>query len=163
MNRLGGIDTVTETTLETALDINGDLVGTGLNDVKIKSGIITEEHLADEITYGGDLILEGSVDLPEDWSIGGTTISTTAQELSYLNGSTATAGGILFGNGSKFAQNVTNLYWDNTNYRFGIGTNTPTSPLSVGASSQFQIDTNGDIIKLKNLTYSWPTSHRAEF
>jgi hypothetical protein len=39
----------------------------------------------------------------------------------------------------------------------GISDTTPTSPLSVGASSQFQVDTNGNIIKLNNLTTSFPS------
>ena len=43
----------------------------------------------------------------------------------------------------------------------GIGTTSPTSLLTVGNGDLFQVDTNGDIIKLKNLTYSWPSSHTA--
>jgi len=49
-----------------------------------------------------------------------------------------------------------------TNYfggNVGVGTTNPTSLFSIGATSPFQIDANGDIIKLKNLTYSWPTGH----
>jgi len=41
----------------------------------------------------------------------------------------------------------------------GIGTTSPTSLLSIGSSSQFQVDSSGDIVKLKNLTYSWPSAH----
>ncbi|MDD5511938.1 MAG: hypothetical protein PHI12_14195, partial [Dehalococcoidales bacterium] len=41
----------------------------------------------------------------------------------------------------------------------GIGTTSPPSLFSVGATSQFQVDSSGDIVKLKNLTYSWPSSH----
>ncbi len=73
-----------------------------------------------------------------------------------------------------------NLYPDSTSYNVaigandagtaklyvngnvGIGTTSPTSLLSVGASSQFQVDSSGDIVKLKNLTYSWPSSHTAD-
>jgi len=43
----------------------------------------------------------------------------------------------------------------------GIGTTSPSSLFSVGSTSQFQIDANGDPIKIKNLTYSWPTSYNA--
>jgi len=43
----------------------------------------------------------------------------------------------------------------------GIGTTAPVSLFSVGAASPFQVDTNGDIVKLKNLTYSWPSAHAA--
>jgi len=40
----------------------------------------------------------------------------------------------------------------------GIGTTAPTSLFSVGASSQFQVNTSGDLVKIKNITYSWPSA-----
>ncbi len=41
----------------------------------------------------------------------------------------------------------------------GIGTISPVSLFSVGATSQFQVNTSGDITKIKNLSYTWPTAH----
>ncbi|MCA9370321.1 hypothetical protein KC686_04160, partial [Candidatus Woesebacteria bacterium] len=41
----------------------------------------------------------------------------------------------------------------------GIGTTSPSSLLSVGASSQFQVNSSGDIVRIKNLNYLWPSSH----
>ena len=38
-----------------------------------------------------------------------------------------TLGSVLFSNGTTIAQDNNNLYWDNTNKRLGIGTNTPVS------------------------------------
>jgi len=52
--------------------------------------------------------------------------------------------------GAYFADNV------------GIGTTSPVSLLSVGSTSQFQVNSSGDIVKLKNLTYSWPFSHTTD-
>jgi hypothetical protein len=43
----------------------------------------------------------------------------------------------------------------------GIGNTSPVSPLSVGSSSQFQVDSSGNLIKLNNITYSWPSSQGA--
>ncbi|MGI6423381.1 MAG: tail fiber domain-containing protein [Candidatus Dojkabacteria bacterium] len=43
--------------------------------------------------------------------------------------------------------------------KVGIGTSTPSSLLSIGSSSQFQVDGSGDIVKIKGLTYSWPSAH----
>ena len=40
----------------------------------------------------------------------------------------------------------------------GIGTTTPTSTLSVGSSSQFQVNTTGNISKINNVTTSFPVS-----
>ena len=43
-----------------------------------------------------------------------------------------TTGAVAFGGTDGFIkENPTNLFWDNTNLRFGIGTNAPVSPLSV--------------------------------
>ena len=67
-------------------------------------------------------------------------ISTTAVNFTGTltqNGSPITttpsgvAGAIQFSNGSAFASDATNLFWDDTNNRLGIGTNTPNSPLSI--------------------------------
>ncbi len=41
----------------------------------------------------------------------------------------------------------------------GIGTPSPVSLFSVGLNSQFQVDSSGDIKKIKNLSYTWPTAH----
>ena len=44
----------------------------------------------------------------------------------------------------------------------GIGTISPVSLFSVGATSQFQVDTSGDITKIKNLSYTWPSTHTTD-
>ena len=40
----------------------------------------------------------------------------------------------------------------------GIGTTTPASLLTVGSTGAFQVDSSGDIIRIKGITYSWPSS-----
>jgi hypothetical protein len=42
--------------------------------------------------------------------------------------------------------------------KVGIGTTAPTSALSVGSGSQFQVDSSGNILKINNVTYSWPSA-----
>jgi hypothetical protein len=37
----------------------------------------------------------------------------------------------VFSNGSAFASDATNLFWDDTNNRLGVGTNAPTSKLQI--------------------------------
>ena len=86
MNNLLGIDETTETTLEGTLDINGDVQGTGLNNVVIADGIIDETKFADTIEYDGDFDFTGTL------SIGGTQVNSTAEELNYLNEATVSSG-----------------------------------------------------------------------
>ena len=73
-----------------------------------------------------------------------------------------TAGSVLFAGASGvISQSNSNLFWDNTNSRLGILTASPTSSFSVGASNQFQVNSTGNIIKLNNVTTSFPSSQGA--
>ena len=44
------------------------------------------------------------------------------------------AGAIQFSNGSAFASDASNLFWDDTNNRLGVGTNAPNTALDISAS-----------------------------
>ena len=48
-----------------------------------------------------------------------------------------TAGSVLFSNGTTIAEDNANFFWDDTNNRLGIGTNTPAYPLQVNGKSYF--------------------------
>lgn len=58
-----------------------------------------------------------------------------------------TTGSLFFFNGSAFAENNSKLFWDNTNFRLGIGTSSPASTLGVNgnASISGNLDVTGDI------------------
>jgi len=43
-----------------------------------------------------------------------------------------------------------------TSQKVGVGTQTPTSLFSVGGSSQFQVDSSGQIVKINNTTTAYP-------
>lgn len=47
------------------------------------------------------------------------------------------SGAIQFSNGSAFASDAANFFWDNTNKRLGIGTNAPTQALDVIGAGRF--------------------------
>ena len=47
------------------------------------------------------------------------------------------SGAIQFSNGSAFASDAANLFWDDTNNRLGIGTNVPTQALDVVGQGRF--------------------------
>jgi hypothetical protein len=60
----------------------------------------------------------------------------TAWNISTVQASALTSGSITFTNTSGYlSQNNASLFWDQTNNRIGIGTNTPLRPLSVAAST----------------------------
>lgn len=85
---------------------------------------------------------------------------TWAGNLSESRGGTATttvftAGSVVFDDGNSRSQNNANLFWDNTNFRLGIGTTTPDSALSIpvpGAGTAVahfgDLSTNSSITKL---------------
>jgi len=68
------------------------------------------------------------------------------------------AGAIQFSNGSAFASDATNLFWDNTNKRLGLGTNAPNEQLQVvgkiGAST-LQIDSQNTLDRGNGLRYNY--------
>jgi len=45
------------------------------------------------------------------------------------------AGAIQFSNGSAFASDATNFFWDNTNKRLGVGLNNPTNTFEIASTS----------------------------
>jgi hypothetical protein len=55
-----------------------------------------------------------------------------------------TTGQVLFPVNGRFTQS-NNFFWDNGNGRLGIGTSSPSNLLSVGSSSQFQVDGSGNV------------------
>ena len=72
-------------------------------------------------------------------SIGGTAIVTNASGVS---------GAIQFSNGSAFASDATNFFWDDTNNRLGVGTNAPTAPVNIKGPT----NTGTILVSLENST-----------
>ena len=60
------------------------------------------------------------------WSAGTMPVSKGG-----TGNSSYTSGSVIFSDGTNLAQNNTNFFWDNSNGRLGIGTNTPTSKLNI--------------------------------
>jgi hypothetical protein len=52
------------------------------------------------------------------------------------------AGAIQFSDGSAFASDATNLFWDDTNNRLGVGTNTPTATTHIVGIDQLSTSTS---------------------
>ena len=66
------------------------------------------------------------------------------------------AGAIQFSNGSAFASDASNLFWDDTNNRLGVGTNAPTSNFDVKSTAtsfvfaQFLANNGNEILTIRN-------------
>jgi hypothetical protein len=74
----------------------------------------------------------------QDTLVSGTNIKTInstsilgSGNISVVTSPSGVSGAIQFSNGSAFASDATNLFWDDTNDRLGVGTNTPLYGLDV--------------------------------
>jgi hypothetical protein len=74
----------------------------------------------------------------QDTLVSGTNIKTLNSESLLGSGNieitaspSGVGGAIQFSNGSAFASDAANLFWDDTNNRLGIGTNAPTLPIDI--------------------------------
>lgn len=65
------------------------------------------------------------------------------------------------GGNTGWVDDGTTVRLQNDSDKVGIGTVNPTSQFSIGASSQFQVDNNGNIVKINNIDYSFPSSQGA--
>src|SRR3989344_902672 len=134
LNGVIAIDSTTEITLESALDIAGDVTSTGLNTVQIAENVIDDAELVNELNYTGTLNIEGTLQLQ------GTEISATADEINVLSGIEATvdeinflsdttveSGGVVYGDGTKFTQDTSGLSYNATTNRLSPGAVTLTN------------------------------------
>jgi hypothetical protein len=99
---------------------------------------------------------KGDIDVTNSgatWTIDTSAISLSGNKvtgtLPVANGGTntgtLTANKVMVGNGTSGVLTPTNLHWDNTNSRLGIGTNAPGELFSVGSTNQFQVNSLGAI------------------
>jgi len=64
-------------------------------------------------------------------TINGTTILGSGNIVTPSTNPSGVSGAIQFSNGSAFASDAANLFWDDTNNRLGVGTNAPSFPVDV--------------------------------
>jgi len=172
----GNVGIGTETPLE-KLTISGNILGTGNLTIQGLTSLATTTistqltvpkitSLADlTIDPTGNLIISKPTTISANFTVLGTsTLATTT--LSRLTITELTPGSVLFaGAGGLISQDNSNLFWDNTNKRLGIGTSTPSQKLDVQGGNinvsgslmtggVARIDSSGNLINIGNITLS---------
>jgi len=113
---------------------------TGINAANIGTGAVssTEFGYLDGVTSA----IQTQLNAKQATLVSGTNIKTIngatvlgAGDITIAgNPPSGVAGAIQFSNGSAFASDAANLFWDDTNNRLGVGTNTPTGKTQITES-----------------------------
>jgi hypothetical protein len=90
------------------------------------------------VNFTGNLTQSGTALQPV--LVSGTNIKTInstsilgSGNIAVVTSPSGVAGAIQFSNGSAFASDATNLFWDDTNNRLGVGTNAPFEMMQIGS------------------------------
>lgn len=115
--------------------------GTTLDNISLASDWNSDHFISTAGASDGDVLTV--VDGEAEWAAGGGGGGSPA-------GST---GAIQFNNAGAFGADTSNLFWDDTNNRLGVGTATPTSALHISGtndtSQQIKIDGTGNTSSVK--------------
>jgi len=155
----GGILATDNLTIQGETSLATTTISTQLTVPKITS-------LADlTIDPTGNLVISKPTTISANFTVSGTsTLATTT--LSRLTITELTPGSVLFaGAGGLISQDNSNLFWDNTNKRLGIGTSSPSQKLDVQGGNinvsgslmtggVARIDSSGNLINIGNITLS---------
>jgi hypothetical protein len=121
------------TAAQTAIDAKQDTLVSGTNIKTINST---------SLLSSGDVAVQETL-------VSGTNIKTLNSESLLGSGNieitaspAGVAGAIQFSDGSAFASDAANLFWDDTNNRLGIGTNTPTATTHIVGIDQLSTSTS---------------------
>jgi len=105
---------------------------TGINAANIGTGVVssTEFGYLDGVTSA----IQTQLNAKQATLVSGTNIKTInstsllgSGDITISANPSGVSGAIQFSNGSAFASDATNLFWDDTNNRLGVGTNAPSA------------------------------------
>ena len=120
---------------------------TGIDAANIGTGVVssTEFGYLDGVTSA----IQTQIDSKQATLVSATNIKTInstsllgSGDISISATPSGVAGAIQFSNGSAFASDATNLFWDDTNNRLGVGTNAPTATLQIKGSGSTSATTS---------------------
>jgi hypothetical protein len=122
----GGASTIASTDLT----VSRALVSNAIGKVAVATTTSTELGYVNGVTSA----IQTQLDAKQATLVSGTNIKTINSSSIVGSGDivvngipSGVAGAIQFSNGSAFASDATNLFWDDTNNRLGVGTNTPSA------------------------------------
>ncbi len=152
----------TDVTLQAGTNVSLSESG---NTITINSsnpgGTVTSVGTSAPLT-GGTITGIGTIGITQSsTSADGYLSSTDWNTFNNKVGGSGTSTRVAFWSGTNTLSSNGSLFWDNTNARLGIGTASPASTLSVGSSSQFQVGSTGNITKINNVAYSFPSAQGA--
>jgi hypothetical protein len=95
----------------------------------------TEVNFTNQLKQGGVAVpTQANLATKQDTLVSGTNIKTInstsllgSGNISVVTAPSGVSGAIQFSNGSAFASDAANLFWDDTNNRLGVGTNAPSA------------------------------------
>jgi hypothetical protein len=102
----------------------------------------------------------GQVAAKQDTLVSGTNIKTInstsilgSGNIAVVTSPSGVSGAIQFSNGSAFASDAANLFWDDTNNRLGVGTNAPTNTTEIQITGIYSaISSNANLSLTSALT-----------
>jgi hypothetical protein len=110
---------------------------TGINANKIGTGVVSTTEF--EYLNGVTSAIQTQIDGKQATLVSGTNIKTINSTSLLGSGDivvsanpSGVSGAIQFSNGSAFASDAANLFWDDTNNRLGVGTNAPSATAHIG-------------------------------
>jgi hypothetical protein len=125
---------------------------TGINANKIGTGVVSTTEF--EYLNGVTSAIQTQLNSKQATLVSGTNIKTIngatvlgAGDITIAgNPPSGVSGAIQFSNGSAFASDAANFFWDDTNNRLGVGTNTPQSKTEINSTgNQLWITNSSDI------------------
>jgi hypothetical protein len=127
---------------------------TGINAANIGTGVVssTEFGYLDGVTSA----IQTQINSKQATLVSGTNIKTInstsllgSGDITISANPSGVSGAIQFSNGSAFASDAANLFWDDTNNRLGVGTNAPSATGHLAGSSNTATDYALKVLNLR--------------
>jgi len=145
-----GDNTELNATLKTLSDGNG-------NNLPIAVSTTTV-NFTNQLQQGGVAVpTQANLAAKQDTLVSGTNIKTIngasllgSGNIPVVTSPSGVSGAIQFSDGSAFASDASNLFWDDTNNRLGVGTNAPTATAHIVGSSNTATDYALKVLNLRS-------------